>query len=644
MTQEFTAHYRLPIPDFKIVPWHQAWEDSLRAVDEALYLSTITDAPMWMNSTQYFITDMVLDPQQGTLWVCRVDHTSYAAPVTFAEFRAAQPAIWQGVSNVPINRGVWASGVSYYNNDFVLSGSKYAVCLIPHVSGASFEVDETAGRWSVLVDVGQSFVAINDLPAESTPAAATIDLGSFASSRLTITGVAPGGQITNFGTVPDTFKILIFGSAGNTIASNANIQLPDGQPIAAAANDIYYFFSVSSGVWILWGRLRKFDANFFNDIKQPATTTYAGVVELAVDGEVLLKTDTTRAITPSNLAALGATQTLSGLIEIATNAEALAKVDATRALTPANLAALDATQTASGMVELATNAEAAAMADATKALNPANLPFLIATETAKGLIEIATQDETQAFFDQTRAVTPGGLGGLLTTTSIKGLTRYANTAETRAGTVPDAAVTPAGLGQTLATETQKGLIEIATDAEVLARTDSTRAVTPSGLLNFIATTTQVGFVETATVAEAQAMAHTGVVLTPSNLADVMASRALVESDAVTPLRFPIAGHIKYAPGTAKAWGICDTNGALMAGYNITSISDSGTGLVQVGIDIDFTTSLNCPIIIPLTVGLDRSCGLNSAPTAASFNACCFNTAGTAADPTRYYFAAWGPQL
>lgn len=80
-------------------------------------------------------------------------------------------------------------------------------------------------------------------------------------------------------------------------------------------------------------------ANAFNNLKQPATSTYSGVVELATSAEVIAGTDTTRAVTPAGLASVVASTTLPGLVELATDAEAQTGTDTTRAITPANLLA-----------------------------------------------------------------------------------------------------------------------------------------------------------------------------------------------------------------------------------------------------------------------------------------------------------------
>lgn len=71
-----------------------------------------------------------------------------------------------------------------------------------------------------------------------------------------------------------------------------------------------------------------------------ATTSAAGVIEIATDAEAQAKSLTDRALVASNLAALDASDTFSGLIEIATDAEATGLAVTNRAVTPGNLAAV----------------------------------------------------------------------------------------------------------------------------------------------------------------------------------------------------------------------------------------------------------------------------------------------------------------
>jgi hypothetical protein len=82
------------------------------------------------------------------------------------------------------------------------------------------------------------------------------------------------------------------------------------------------------------------------DVDSVATTTEAGIVELATDAETQTGTDTNRAVTPAGLASLTSTTSRAGLVELATSTETTAGTDTSRAITPAALAeSLVATRT-----------------------------------------------------------------------------------------------------------------------------------------------------------------------------------------------------------------------------------------------------------------------------------------------------------
>ncbi len=604
MTTEYTAHYRLPIPDFDVVPWHQAWEDSLRAVDEALYLSTITTAPMWVNLFHYFIGDMAIDAQQGTLWICKIEHTAAAAPTTFAADRTARPTLWQGISTLPTYRGEWVAGTTYNLNDFVHSGTQYSVAAVAHVASANYAADVAAGKWTVLIDVGSTSIGINGLPFATASAAATIDLGAIPSSRVNISG--SGFNISSFGTTPNLFKIINFGSGGNTLMYNpATMVLPNASNFVGEAGDIIYMMSNAAGAWTSWGYIRRNAITTFNDTKQPATQAFTGVVELATDAETRAMVDATRAVTPLNLAALGASGAQEGFIAIASNAEARAMAVTNKALVPANLTALNATQTDVGFVELATNAEAQALAATGLVVTPANLGAVTATQTARGLVELATPAETATGADGTRAVTPLGLAGMVANTTDQGMVRYATGVETKALSISDAAVTPDGLGQTLATTTAKGIVELATASEAQAMVDATRA------------------------------------LTPANLVDAIANKASMEAESTN--RLVHSNFARNAPGNVKVWGACDGGTNLLHSYNVIGITDGGVGILTVDCATAFVNTVYTVMATPLVIGADRSLVVNAAPLAGRFVIAGYNTAGTAADPTRYYFAGMGHQ-
>jgi hypothetical protein len=73
------------------------------------------------------------------------------------------------------------------------------------------------------------------------------------------------------------------------------------------------------------------------DTNDAATTSAAGIVELATSAETITGTDATRAVTPDGLADLTSTTSRRGLIELATAAEALTGTDADRAVSPSTL-------------------------------------------------------------------------------------------------------------------------------------------------------------------------------------------------------------------------------------------------------------------------------------------------------------------
>lgn len=111
---------------------------------------------MWLNSTIYAVGDAVVDPNAGGIWQTQVAHTSSALITTFAQERAARPTYWSVFSSPARARGAWTAITSYALNDFIVSGSKYCVCIQAHISGTDFNTDLGAGKWSVLIDLASA--------------------------------------------------------------------------------------------------------------------------------------------------------------------------------------------------------------------------------------------------------------------------------------------------------------------------------------------------------------------------------------------------------------------------------------------------------------------------------------------------------
>lgn len=134
--------------------------------------------------------------------------------------------------------------------------------------------------------------------------------------------------------------------------ANSNTPLLDATPIAGIKNGWTYVITISgdffteavqAGDMIVanqdnpttlphWTVVNKNIA----DIVQ-ATISAMGIVQLATDNETQTGTDTTKAITPSNLSARTATESRTGIAEIATQAETNAGTDDSRFITPLKL-------------------------------------------------------------------------------------------------------------------------------------------------------------------------------------------------------------------------------------------------------------------------------------------------------------------
>ncbi|WP_288253754.1 hypothetical protein [uncultured Hydrogenophaga sp.] len=156
--------------------------------------------------------------------------------------------------------------------------------------------------------------------------AATTDIGAQTSPVVRITGTT---TITSFGGNYAGPRFLVFGGALTLTHNAASLVLPGGANIATAAGDtciaipnlatptgwvvlayqraalvpgaassLVGSLSISQGGTGQATALAAFDA-----LKQAASTSYVGAVELATDAEAQAATDFNRAVTPDNLGA-----------------------------------------------------------------------------------------------------------------------------------------------------------------------------------------------------------------------------------------------------------------------------------------------------------------------------------------------------
>jgi hypothetical protein len=164
-------------------------------------------------------------------------------------------------------------------------------------------------------------------PEIDVPSATTCDIGGQSSTKLRITGST---TITSFGTTyRGPIQLRMFGPL--IITHNATtLRCPGAANITTAAGDVLQAWPTStvSGTADGWqivllsrgdgivpitsgGTGAPSAALAFLGMKQAATSSATGVVELSTDAEAQTHTDTVRAVTPANLGAtvLGMGQT-----------------------------------------------------------------------------------------------------------------------------------------------------------------------------------------------------------------------------------------------------------------------------------------------------------------------------------------------
>lgn len=148
-----TPNFKLFKPPFDRKAWHQYVNKNFETIDAVLttYLDVGNIVGVWENSTNYQAGDRVIDPVVGQVFEAAVNNTSAASPTTFAQDRANNPTYWTSLAVTARGLDAWAPGTLYQPNDFVVSGSIYAVCIRTHTSSGVFAND--IANWDYLIDL-----------------------------------------------------------------------------------------------------------------------------------------------------------------------------------------------------------------------------------------------------------------------------------------------------------------------------------------------------------------------------------------------------------------------------------------------------------------------------------------------------------
>lgn len=226
-----------------------------------------------------------------------------------------------------------------------------------------------AGPWSYTAGAGATTFAYSNKIYAATDLVVTVDGATKSLSDYDVTGigVAGGGNVV-FNTAMAGGEAVVIASA--IPAAQASDLLDNGRFPAAQVTDL-----VDKPIRILQQQEGTLERSLRVASTEDALSTLPDAA--ARRGKVVMFEDTADADatvgTPTTTVVGNASTSAAGIVELATSAETQAGSDATRAVTPAGLAATTATEIRAGVVELATSAEAIAGTDTARAVTPAGL-------------------------------------------------------------------------------------------------------------------------------------------------------------------------------------------------------------------------------------------------------------------------------
>lgn len=131
--------------------------------------------------------------------------------------------------------------------------------------------------------------------------------------------------------------------------------------------------------------------------------------------------------------------------------------------------------------------------------------------------------------------------------------------------------------------------------------------------------------------------YDGTILTNTDAA----SQASMEAESGNGFVRPAV--VKFSPGVAKGWCKCDTAGNNLASYNVTSVSDTGTGQATVTWDVDFSTAQYCVVASVEIAGSGYLANVANATNAGVTAVQCWNPSVGRVDPSNYFVVAFGDQ-
>jgi len=176
--------------------------------------------------------------------------------------------------------------------------------------------------------------------------------------------------------------------------------------------------------------------------------------------------------------------------------------------------------------------------------------------------------------------------------------------------------TVTGSGLTMATARLLGRTTASTGAIEEITVGASLTLSAGSLSGTAASDTQAGVIEVAIQSEMEAGSSTTLAVTP--------------------------GRQQFHPSAAKGWASADAAGTINASYNLTSITDVDLGQITFTWATDFSSANYAAVSDSFLAGaVSNSRVLGQA--AGTTDLAVTNAAGSAADPTAYFIAAFGDQ-
>lgn len=331
----FTTNFRLSLPNFNLFGWHDDINNNLRTIDVALKFATQLSgvSGAWTNGTAYVVGDKLVDAELGTVWRCLVNNTAPATG-TFAAYRTANPSHWLNIDTGYAVRGAWAGSTLYTVGDLVynLTENVVALCIVEHTS-SDIRTDQAAGKWVFAADLKAAVDYVDSqISGRMTVRVAT-------TANITIATALNSGDTIDGVTLADGDLVLV---KNQSTASQNGVYTVSSSPVRSTLFDTWNehpgsIITVQEGT-------QNADTIWLCTSNRGGTlgTTSITFVQLNLTGELLIAnnlSDVASAATAFTNIKQAASETATGVVELATQAEAIAGGDTTRAVHPTGLVA-----------------------------------------------------------------------------------------------------------------------------------------------------------------------------------------------------------------------------------------------------------------------------------------------------------------